>query len=256
MSSRTDTEGDADSGLEWFSALEAPLSLGANAGERVEALEADMLEDPLEIEVYCDRPPSMTESEVQTVLFDLLSADTTSDNPRYCKLQGSTLEEPSTSSVAESGSGGLAGLSRVSEVNYRLVVTESETPVGFCTVTLLFEGTASGIIPADVPVCIEIGEVWLSPSYRGTGIGRMLADRVVHLLVQALLEIDTRLASGGADSVPLDIEVGADVFSTSGAHFVKMVGRLARDQLKTPLGVYFGEFACIEPEDISAYPRF
>lgn len=164
----TDEERYTEAGFGWFSALAEPLSLAAKAGERVEALDADLLE----IEVFCDRPPSMEEVQTQTMLLGLLEteieADTATDGrPRYCKLLGSTLSEASRSSVAESGACGLTGFSRTSEAWYRLVATEAEMPIGFCTFSLLFEGSSNGPIP-ETPACVEIAEVWLSPEYRGS----------------------------------------------------------------------------------------
>ena len=234
-------EHDAGDGYRWFAVLGECISLPVEAGERVAALEDDMLEGDADIEFYCDRPPSLTDRETQQALEDLLAKEEEHElDHRYAKLRGGTLELPSGGSVVESEVGGAARITRTSEMWYRLVVTDGEVPVGFCTWALELSGNAAGTMP-EVPVVVEIGEVWLAPEYRGLGIGRAMADRVVHLLAQTLLELDGRLSANVAGLVSVEIEVGADVYSDSGADFICRVARIAKEQLTSVLGAYYGE---------------
>lgn len=227
-------------GLEWFAALGTPLTVGVESGARVEGLEEAFLDIDGEIEVYCDRPPSLSDLETLEALNDLLNQEAAPEpNPRYCNLRGETLNLPTGSTVVEESVGGSARLSRTSELWYRLVITDGEMPVGFCTWVLQCQANA-GANSSGIPVVVEIGEVWLTPRYRGLGIGAMVADRVVCLLAQALLELDGRLSG---ELVPVEIEVGADVYSESGADFVHRVSRVAREQLTGVMGPYYGEFS-------------
>jgi GNAT superfamily N-acetyltransferase len=230
----------SEAGLEWFAALGTPLTVGVESGAQVEGLEDAFLDIEGEIEVYCDRPPSLSDLETLEALNDRLNQEAAPEpNPRYCNLRGETLNLPTGSTVVEESVGGSARFSRTSELWYRLVITDGEIPVGFCTWVLQCQATADAN-SSDMSVVVEIGEVWLASQYRGKGIGAVVADRVVGLLARALLELDGRLTG---ELVPVEIEVGADVYSESGADFVDRVARVAREQLTTVMGLYYGEFS-------------
>ncbi|WP_155637461.1 GNAT family N-acetyltransferase [Burkholderia cepacia] len=101
----------------------------------------------------------------------------------------------------------------VAQVQYRLIVTDHLDPIGYCTFCIAISDWHD--------VEIDIDEVWLDRRYRSQGIGQAMADKVARIALSTMRELDTRVSEHCTKKLKLDVLVGGDVYSESGASFVR-----------------------------------
>ncbi|MDW9243626.1 hypothetical protein [Burkholderia cepacia] len=208
--------------------------------------------DARRFDVYCDQAPE--KDTVQT-------ADTL-----LRKLRASRAYD-----AAEEGSSQLAGhelkpeygstACRIStedghtvRMQYRLILCFVSRVIGYLTFGLTFDDGSVGSRPA---FFVELGEVWIEPKFRHQGLGPDFAQSVANLVLDALTELDKRLAEQGVSPekpLTLDWYLGAEAYSLSGKLFVESVGDAlccALDDAvveNTLPHLKFGS-ACIEPRE-------
>lgn len=123
-------------------------------------------------------------------------------------------------------------------LRYRLVVTDRLEPIGYCTFSLC--------IHCDASIEIEVYEVWLEARYRGIALGRALAGKIASIAMTTLEQVDGRAGEVGLKSLYLWPLVCGDVYSNSGARFVKDVASALAFETRyaTWFSIEVGNIAC------------
>ncbi|WP_321803522.1 hypothetical protein [Burkholderia sp. BCC1988] len=101
----------------------------------------------------------------------------------------------------------------VARAQYRLIVTDRLDPIGYCTFCIAISHWED--------VEIDLDEVWLDRRYRSQGIGHAMADKVSTITLSTLRELDSRVSESSTRKLKLEVLVGGDVYSESGASFVR-----------------------------------
>ncbi|WP_213779536.1 hypothetical protein [Caballeronia sp. dw_276] len=196
--------------------------------------------------IYVEPPAALGLNEILPVLRKKVRADVKPSRAslRYSGLaghglarRGGTAAWVDAESIDESGAQNVTPYLR-----YRLIVTDRLEPIGYCTFSLC--------VRCDASVEIEVFEIWLEARYRGISLGRDLASKIASMVMSTLERLDGRISEAGLKSLSLKLVVCGDIYSESGARFVKNVASSLT--FETCYAVWFR----LEIEDIACELRW
>jgi hypothetical protein len=196
--------------------------------------------------IYVEPPAAPGLSEILPILRKKVRADGKPSRAslRYSALAGHGLaRRGGTAAWVEAESIDDSGAQDVTPyLRYRLIVTDRLEPIGYCTFSLC--------VRCDASVEIEVYEVWLEARYRGIALGRDLASKIASMVMSALEQLDGRVSEAGLKTLSVKLLVCGDIYSESGARFVKDVASSLT--FETCYGVWFR----LEIEDIACDLRW
>lgn len=107
-------------------------------------------------------------------------------------------------------------------VRARLFLVSRDDALGFCTFSVLINLRD----PDGVPFFrVEVGSVFIEPTWRGKGLSRLLVDAVTNVTIRVLRQFQTRLSDHGVrEELGVALLVVSDVISQAGGRFLDAVG--------------------------------
>ncbi|CAB3690786.1 hypothetical protein [Paraburkholderia rhynchosiae] len=196
--------------------------------------------------IYVEPPSARGLNEILPALRKKVHADMKPSraSSRYSALAGHGLSRKGgTSAWLESESTHNSDTQDVaSYLGYRLIVTNRLEPIGYCTFSLC--------IRCDGSVEIGVQEVWLEARYRCIALGQDLARKIALLAQSAFEQVDSRASDTGLEQLSLNLLVSGDVYSESGACFVRSVA--AALDFETRYATWF----IIQIKSIACDPRW
>ncbi len=192
--------------------------------------------------IYVEPPAAPGLSEILPVLRKKVRADVKPSRASLCysALAGHGLArtEGTAAWVGGESTDGDGEQDATAFLRYRLIVTDRLEPIGYCTFSLC--------INRDARIEIEVREVWLEARYRGIALGRALAAKIASIVMTTLEQVDGRAGEVGLKSLYLWPLVCGDVYSDSGARFVKDVASALAFETRyaTWFSIEIGNIAC------------
>lgn len=130
---------------------------------------------------------------------------------------------------------------------YQLVAYSGRSPVGYCTFVVRVE---DGSDEQAASIEIEILEIWVVTHHRGVGVGALLAEAVAQLAVAGLVELEIRLSRAAGAPTLFSFAIGADIHSSSGAHFLRKTASFLREKIGDLSVIFAGGLQHVLFDDI------
>lgn len=224
-----------------------PLALAATAGEAV----VECVLGGRRYVVYCGHHENSSSHAAVRLLRRKLRDARDDDDASHeaSPLSGQSLSAGDTawSSVTQGEDCGddefVAGCARF---GYQLVAYSGRSPVGYCTFVVRVEDGSDGQAPS---IEIEVLEIWVVPRHRGVGVGASLAEAVAQLAVAGLVELEIRLSRAGLPTL-FSFAIGADIHSSSGAHFLRTATSFLREKIDDLSVIFAGGLQHVLFDDI------
>lgn len=224
-----------------------PLALAVTAGEAI----LECVRGGRRFVVYCGHHENSSSHTAVRLLRRKLHDARDDDGASYeaSPLSGHSLSagDAAWSSVTLGEDCGddefVAGCARF---GYQLVAYSGRSPVGYCTFVVRVE---DGSDEPAASIEIEVLEIWVIPRHRGVGAGASLAEAVAQLAVAGLVELEIRPSRAGAPTL-FSFAIGADIHSSSGAHFLRKTTSFLREKIGDLSVIFAGGLQHVLFDDI------
>lgn len=133
-----------------------------------------------------------------------------------------------------------------------VLLDERERAVGYATFAIHWAVDHAPDGASELEVVLD--EVWIVPSRRREGLGTLMANAVVDGVWRHLVELELAWPKTGASWAEFDLLYTGDVYSTSGADFMKACWRLHREWMTMTEAM--GRFGHLVERSVEYDPRW